>query len=206
MAESRGTVLRTNFELRLAARKALGGRWNAAAVVFLVLGVLSAIGGVKHIGFLYSLLLGGPLTLGIRNYVLKLERGEAAVIEDFLDGFRQYVPATLTYVMMALFTFLWSLLFIIPGVVAALSYSMAFYVLREHPETQPREVLRISSQMMMGHKAQLFGLYLSFFGWAILACLTAGIGFLWLGPYMGVSVAGFYDDLKRLSAPAAAVS
>lgn len=199
MAGNGGAVLRSNPELRAAAREKLRGHWsNPILVVLISVVVLGAAGSIRGIGPLLSLLLGGPFMLGLANFFVKFNRGEEALVDDLFAGFQQYVPALTLHLLTVLFTSLWSLLFVIPGIVAALSYSMAFYVLRDHPETRPREALRISSRMMWGHKMQLFLLYLSFFGWVVLSALSLGIGFLWLGPYVSLSVAGFYEDLARI--------
>lgn len=190
--------MRTNPELRALAREKLRGHWTSAVLAFLIYMVILVVASsIKGAGWVFSLLLGGPLTLGVVGYCLKLQRGEEVAAEDVLQGFQQYVPALTLYLLVVLFTFLWTLLLIVPGVIVGLNYFMAFYVLRDHPETKARQAMRISSQMMVGHKAQLFFLHLSFLGWALLAALTLGIGFLWLGPYVGVSLAGFYEELKE---------
>ena len=92
--------------------------------------------------------------------------------------------------------FLWFLLLIVPGIVAALSYSMTFYILADEPDINAKEALEKSKIMMDGHKMDLFLLGLSFIGWALLCILTLGIGLLWLIPYMNVSAAKFYQDRK----------
>lgn len=91
----------------------------------------------------------------------------------------------------------WSLLFVIPGIVAAYRYSMATYIMAENPGMQATEAIERSKALMDGRKGDLFCLDLSFIGWALLATLTAGIGYLWLTPYMTVSRAAFYRSLPR---------
>jgi uncharacterized membrane protein len=99
---------------------------------------------------------------------------------------------------MALFVFLWSLLLIIPGIIAALSYAMAFYILADDKEktVKAMEAIDKSKVMMYGYNWKLFCLGLRFFLLSLLCILTLGIGFLWLMPYMQVSLAKFYDDVK----------
>lgn len=201
MTYAGGAILRTNPELRAAARAKLRGHWTDPVLVFLIyVAIMGAAGSFRGLGPLVSLLLGGPLALGLAGFLLKFYRGGDAQVEDLFAGFKRYVPALTLYLLVAVFTFLWSLLLLVPGIIAALSYGLAFYLLREHPELEPREAMRMSSRMMMGHKMQLFLLYLSFIGWAILAALTMGIGYLWLGPYISVSVTGFYEDLASHAA------
>ena len=95
-----------------------------------------------------------------------------------------------------LFTFLWSLLFIIPGIVKCFSYSMTPFILEEHPELGANEAIDHSRAMMKGHKFDLFWLILSFIGWGFLCLFTFGIGYLWLVPYMDTSISAFYEDVK----------
>jgi uncharacterized membrane protein len=98
--------------------------------------------------------------------------------------------------LVMLFTFLWSLLFIIPGIVKCFSYSMTPFILEEHPELGANEAIDHSRAMMKGHKFDLFWLYLSFIGWGILCIPTLGIGTFWLIPYMQTAQASFYEDVK----------
>ena len=97
---------------------------------------------------------------------------------------------------MGIFEFLWTMLFIIPGIIKAFSYAMTPYILVEHPEMSANQAINESMRLMKGHKFDLFYLYLSFIGWGILSVLTLGIGFLWLIPYMETSQAAFYADVK----------
>ena len=100
------------------------------------------------------------------------------------------------YLWSALWIFLWSLLLIIPGIIKAISYSMSFYILAENQQIGVREALNISKRITMGYKGRIFMLWLSFIGWAILACVTFGIGFLWLMPYIQITFANLYKELK----------
>ena len=99
-------------------------------------------------------------------------------------------------VYMILFIILWYLLLIVPGIIAAYSYSMTFYILADDPNISAIDALNKSKSMMDGHKMDLFLMSLSFIGWALLCILTLGIGLLWLIPYMNVSIAKFYQDIK----------
>lgn len=101
--------------------------------------------------------------------------------------------------LIGIFIFLWSLLLIIPGIIAAYRYSMAFYILNDNPKMGAMDALRESKKMMVGYKGKLFFLSLSFIGWTILSVLTLGIGFLWLIPYMNTTTANFYQNLKDAS-------
>ena len=98
--------------------------------------------------------------------------------------------------LMGLFIVLWSLLFLIPGIIKSFSYAMTPFILVERPELSANAAINESRRLMKGRKFDLFYLYLSFIGWFILSILSLGIGFLWLGPYVQTSLAAFYADVK----------
>ena len=97
---------------------------------------------------------------------------------------------------MSAFTFLWTLLLVVPGIVALMRYSQAWFIMADDPNIRPMEAIEKSKQMMDGHKWEYFVLGLSFIWWFLLCCVTLGIGLLWLIPYIQTTVANFYDDLK----------
>ena len=95
-----------------------------------------------------------------------------------------------------LFTFLWSLLLIIPGIIKGLGYSMAMYILAENPDMPALEALKKSQEMMDGHKMELFVLYLSFIGWFLLTAVTCGIASLYVTPFVNATMVNFYLNIK----------
>jgi uncharacterized membrane protein len=97
---------------------------------------------------------------------------------------------------MQVYTLLWTLLFIIPGIIKSLSYAMTPFVLRDNPEMKNNEAIELSMKMMDGHKGDLFWLYLTFIGWGILCIFTFGIGYFWFAPYVQASTAQFYEEVK----------
>jgi len=101
-----------------------------------------------------------------------------------------------TLLLMILYTYLWGLLLIVPGIIKSLSYSLTPYILYDHPEMKNNQAIELSMKMMQGRKMKLFLLYLSFFGWGILCVLTLCIGVIWLAPYMQASFVNFYDETK----------
>jgi len=185
-----------NLVLMKAASASLKGKWGLAIGTFLIYTVImGSFGTMQKAGFA-ALLVAGPLNLGAAFFSLSLSRGREARLEQLFDGFRFFSNALVTYLLTILYIFLWLLLLIIPGIIAALSYTMVFYILADNPELKPREVLALSQQMMDGHKARLFYLYIRFFLLVLVCLLTLGIGFLWLIPYVHITMAKFYDDLK----------
>ena len=97
---------------------------------------------------------------------------------------------------MLVFTLLWSLLFIIPGIIKAYSYYMSMYILAENKGMSAREAISKSKQMMHGHKMELFVLELSFIGWGIVTAVTFGIAGIYVHPYMQATMVNFYDSIK----------
>ncbi len=186
-----------NNVLMTQARGALEGKWSTAAIVTLIyilcVGVIQAIPGL---GQLASIVLAGPLALGYMIFVLSIARKQEADVNTLFLGFQNFGNAFILYILMMVLVLLWTLLLIIPGIIASLSYSMAYFILSENPDMKPMDAIDASKKMMYGYKMKLFLLYLRFLGWALLCILTFGIGFLWLAPYMQVSLALFYEDIK----------
>ena len=120
----------------------------------------------------------------------------ARIFEGF-DGASRFAVALGAYVIVLIFVLFWSLLLIVPGIIAALSYSMTFWLLAEERDLGPMRALSRSRVLMYGHRWQLFKLYLRFIGWYLLCILTLGIGFFWVFAYQTVSVAEFYKQLQE---------
>ena len=142
------------------------------------------------------LALGGVMSMGKATYSLNLIDGAEAEFVDLFIGFRRFYDALVMNVVSILAVLAASLLFVIPGIILGYGYSMAPYILAENPDISGTDALRMSRQMMKGHKWDLFWLELTFIGWEILAAFTRGIGNLVLTPYKGVSKASFYRDVK----------
>lgn len=188
------------------ARESLKGKWGlAVGTFFLYFLVTIAVQSIPKGGFLLSLIIDGPLLLGLSLFTVAISRKSEAHLDQLFDGFRRFGTALSAYLLMTLFTVLWSLLLIVPGIVAALSYSMTFFILIDDVTVTPQEAIKRSKKMMYGYKWKLFCLSFRFIGWILLSILTLGIGFLWLAPYMEVSMVKFYDDLKNNSEVPAAV-
>lgn len=176
------------------------------AITFLALSALSSTGA----GIL-GVCVSGILSVGIIFTFMKMivvqhsvatteEVSEKITFTTFLEGIEsRWLPALLGSLWNMLWVCLWSLLFVIPGIVKAYSYSMMFYVLAENPKIGPMKAMDISKILTQGHKADLFMMDLSFFGWIFLTMLTSGIGFIWLHPYMTMTETYAYYDLKRMA-------
>ncbi len=187
--------------IRGFARESLSGNWlNAILASLIFSGVTSVVSSAYGAVFLIM----GALLFGIYLYYLSLIREK---VTDFNLLFKAFsfsgqnlglFGKTLgVYLLMNLFIFLWLLLLIVPGIVAAYSYRMVFYLLIDNPEIGVMEALRKSKEIMQGYKAKLFYLDLSFIGWGLLSILTFGVGFLWLYPYILTSQTIFYEELRN---------
>ena len=152
---------------------------------------------ISGIVSLAQFVIGGSVSIGHNRFCLKLVDGEEARFEDLFSGFDIFGNAFVLNLLITLKVLAWSLLFVIPGIVAAYRYSMATYIMAENPGMQATDAIERSKALMDGRKGDLFCLDLSFIGWGLLAILTAGIGNLWLMPYMTVSRAAFYRSLPR---------
>lgn len=190
-----------NLELMKMARESLKDKWGIAIATFLIYALI--IGIVKGSAETYTfvnlilLLISGPLSLGITKFTINIARNQEARIEQLFDGFTNFKTSTGAYLLTVLFTLLWTLLLIIPGIIAALSYSMTFYIIADDDSIGAMDAIDKSKKMMYGYKWKYFCLGLRIFGLALLCILTLGIGFLWLFPYANVSIAKFYDDIKE---------
>lgn len=116
---------------------------------------------------------------------------------------KYFLRAFLIYILTSIFTTLWSLLFIIPGIIKHYAYSQAYLIYKDQTNLSPNEKISSlnciteSKNLMRGHKWRFFLLEMSFIGWGILAVLSLGIGFLWLFPYENATRVAFYEDLTK---------
>lgn len=208
--------MHNNQYYKNAALEALKGNWAPALVstiVFFALAALIVAGQtvsqlfqlsqtailavLAAVYILYFLLLY-PAMVGYMNAFRALyENGDNKLTSNtFRFGFGNWSHVAWGYFLMFVKTLLWSLLFIVPGIIKSFAYILTPYILVEHPEMKAIDAIHRSQDMMRGHKFDYFYLGLSFIGWAFLSIFTLGLGFLWLLPYMMTTMAAFYNDLK----------
>ncbi|MGN0334193.1 MAG: DUF975 family protein [Lachnospiraceae bacterium] len=142
------------------------------------------------------LIIGGAVSLGYVKFNLNLVDDTNPQLGDILSQFHRFKDGFILNLLTFIYTFLWMLCLVIPGIIAAYSYSMAPYLLYENPDMTPSEAIAGSKEMMRGNKFRLFCLDLSFIGWDILCSFTFGIGNLFLRPYKESARAVFYRELK----------
>lgn len=143
-----------------------------------------------------SLLIIGTIMVGLSLIFLNAYRKDEVKIETFLEPFKKsYVNTLVEHLLEIVFIFLWSLLFLIPGIIKSHSYAMAKFILADNPDMDGIDAITASRKMMDGYKWRFFCLRFSFFGWFILAALTFGFGFIFLYPYILAAETAFYMDL-----------
>lgn len=141
---------------------------------------------------LLHFILGGVIQLGYSQYLLNQHDRREFQLNDLFSKFDYFGAGFCQAFLRNLYIFLWSLLFIIPGIVARYRYAMTPFIMAEHPELTASEAIAASKKMMHDNKWALFCLDFSFFGWALLCALTLNIGNLWLNPYRNAAYAAFY--------------
>jgi uncharacterized membrane protein len=188
-----------NKVLMAQARESLNGKWRFAINVILLIFLIELLlRNVAHIGPLIAIIIAGPMMIGTYGFWLAFSRGHDPKIRQVFDGLVEGVweRGLVAYFLVIVFIFVRFLLLIVPGIIAIFAYSQTFYILADHKDMDPIDAIHKSKEMMRGHKWELFYLSCRFIGWAILSILTCGIGFLWLAPYVNVTMAKFYDDIK----------
>lgn len=161
-------------------------------VLVFILSTWASIAGMLSI---VQFVIGGTVELGYTQYLLKQYRKGDFSMGDLFSQFHRFTQGFLQKFLRGLFTFLWALLFVIPGIVKSLSYAMTPFIMADNPELTAQEAINRSKELMDGHKADLFVLGLTFIGWSLLATLTLGIGLLWLNPYINATYAAFYQSI-----------
>ena len=154
--------------------------------------LMAKIAGILGI---VQLVAGGTVQLGYAKYLLKQYNKASFDIKDLFSEFHRFTQGFLQNFLRGLYVFLWSLLFVIPGLIKIYSYAMTPFIMAENPEMTANEAITASRELMDGHKGELFILDLTFFGWMLLNALTLGLGSLALNPYMNAARAAFYKDL-----------
>lgn len=193
-------VFKLNVDLPSQTASMQVANFNIPITGFAILTWLSsAVLAALVIAIVLSI-LGSVIEVGYADFNLALVDGREAQLEQLFRHFSNFKTAFCTRFLKWLYIFLWTLLFVIPGIIAAYSYAMTSYILAEHPELSASEAIARSKEMMRGNRWRLFSLHFSFIGWHILCSFTFGIGALFLNPYRAAADAAFYRDLTLGSA------
>lgn len=195
-------------ELKEKAKSMIKGHvWDLVlpfVIVSLINSLIGALFGVNSDNIyvstsaqMLSTIITLPLSFGATAYVMKFVRGEEYDIKGMFQYYKMFGPIFGVWFLTSLFSTLWALLLIIPGIIAALSYSMVNLLMIDG-NTNPMDCIRKSKEMMNGYKMDYFMLVLSFFGWLLLGIFTLGILYIWLVPYMNVTFILYYEELKKV--------
>lgn len=222
-------VTETSKNMRALGRMAMETKRNTAMLIVLIYGVATMLppviisilfGGTlgETMSLLYTLLVSGPFAYGLAIFFLALFRRQQSEIQQVFEGFEQFGKTLGLFFYILLFVILWSLLFIIPGIIAGIRYSQAFYIMVDHPEYSISQCVDESKMRMQGNKGKYFILNLSFIGWALLFSIPTGIvegaftfsesvvayqllsllamiPYIWLGAYIFLTQVAFYEIL-----------
>lgn len=138
-----------------------------------------------------------PLSIGMMFFYLDLVRTKTTPsTSEILAPYNEFLRYLGACVLVLVYTYLWMLLLIVPGIIKSISYSMTFFIMKDDPQIGVSEAITKSQRMMDGHKMELFLLQLSFIGWLLLGIITV-IGLFWVIPYMYTAMATFYVRLKE---------
>lgn len=201
--------MKTFYEYRAQAREALQNRWGEAAIVSLIILVAAMVISIPSFmaewaGSITTVLSVLILPLQYAYYISLLERtrgGEEELTRFTLQYAINHAYANTRFLVAGLLIMLISMILAIftlgiGAIIVNYMYSMVPYLLHDYPELTPREAMKISREMMSGQKWNLFVLDLTFIGWILLSILTAGIGMIFVEPYMSTTRAAYYEDLK----------
>ena len=191
----------TRLELKTRAKQILTNNyWLIVGTVFLYTLLVSAVSGIPTVGTA-AIFFIQPIMLGLYCNLVAFSDGQKPQIGDmFTEGFnsKYYLRRVGGMAWMSLFIFLWSLLFIIPGIIKAYSYTMTPYILAKYPEIPAKEALKLSMKIMNGRKMEFFILQLSFVGWAILSGLTFGLlAIFYVVPYIMITEVLWFKNVMN---------
>lgn len=182
-------------EFRRTADERLEGHWNEAALAFLLLSFI--IGSLNSVA-VGMLILGGPLYLGYAFFIDEIYRGSRPNIMTLFKAFNDKLgSAILLGLVSQIYLMLWTMLFIIPGIIKSFSYSMIYFIQLDNPDMHYEDVITRSRKIMNGNKGRLFGLYLGYIAWFVLVILTFGILYYWVGPKIQLAKYAFYQEIKH---------
>jgi uncharacterized membrane protein len=181
-----------NSILRKQALEVIKGNWTTAIIGFVIYDFLTTIGSGSGI----VLIIGGPLTLGMSYFSLAFVRRKKVEYDLLFKGFNNFGNSLLAFLFQSFFIVMWSLLLIIPGIIKSISYSMTFFIMADIPNIKPMDAIDMSMEMMDGYKMKYFLLTLFFSLLIILSGILMFIPLFWIIPYMYITYAEFYEDIK----------
>lgn len=188
------------------AKQQIRGKIFTLLAMYIIIAAVSLVASFILGGFswIVTLLISGPITFAWASVYLGItKRSRMPLFGDLISGFKgdNFLRNFIAYLRYSIFTFLWSLLFIIPGIIKSIAYSQMFYFLAEDDKMEAGAAQRKSMEVMEGHKWEYFVLQLSFIPWHILGALTFGIAYIWVIPYMETTFAEYHVRLTGSNKP-----
>ena len=165
-------------------------------IIYTIILLLSNIFSLVTFG-VSSIIIVPCIIMGYYNIYLKLVETCEVEVSKLYSGFNIMGKSIGLVFLQNIYIFLWSLLFVIPGIIKSFSYSMSYYIMLENPEIGINEAIKKSSKIMEGNKLKLFLLQLSFIGWFLLAPFTFGLLYIYIIPYIQTSMVNFYNSIKN---------
>ena len=196
-------------QLKTMAKQQSKGNIGILFLITLIISVISAaasyiLGKIPGGNVIASVIITPAFSLSLVTVYLNLAKGKKPEVVDTFEVYKDFWSAFKVTFLVGLYTFLWSLLFIIPGIIKAYSYSMSMYILAENKGKPAKECIKESILMMDGHKMEFFVLELSFILWHLLGIITLGIAYIWIVPYISATTVNFYNSIKPIVVEATA--
>ncbi|MBN2696696.1 MAG: DUF975 family protein [Bacilli bacterium] len=183
------------YEYKNQAKQMMSDKYGPVIVILLISYAISV--AVSPAAGVVTILAMAGFTYGYTKMFVDVTKGTEPDLQNILFiGFKEnYTRNLICYLLRALYTFLWGLLFVIPGIIKTYSYSMAFYLLLKEPELKGEDAITKSREYMNGHKMDLFILHLSYIGWYILSAFTFGILLLWIIPKVQTTTMLYFEEI-----------
>lgn len=191
----------TISQVKRTAKESLRGNWGIAIGIFVLAWLILTITGgilgwIPFVGQVAMILVTGPLYTGVSWVYLAISRGEQPDVAYMFSGFKEFGRTFVAYLLICIFTVLWGLLLIVPGIIKTYSYSQTLFILRDNPNISPLDAITESRHMMNGHKGRLFGLSLTFLLWYLIPIGVAIVGSVIV--FSGVATSSYYDGLSEV--------
>lgn len=178
-----------------------GNYWNLfiATLIFSLVFSINSLSAYLPAGSnLIAILIGAPISVGMATVYLNSFRQIKFRFEDLFEPFKtMYFKTLVLYILKLIYIVLWTLLFIIPGIIKALAYSLSSYIINDNPDLDANDAITKSKELMNGNKWRLFKLMFSYLGWIILGLLAFGVGIFFVIPYIEAGLTAFYLDVIK---------
>jgi len=187
------------LDLMRESREKLEDRWLISALICFIYGLLVGLPSeLNTYGNFLSLLLAGPLQLGMSIYFLNIFYDKPASIENLVEGFRPLLKVLLLYFVISISTLFGFILLVIPGIIISLGLSMSYYIFIEEPELTIEEILKKSWKLTEGYKMEIFELHLRFIPWYLLGILCFFVGIFFVITWHQLALVSYYNYLKGI--------